>query len=69
MKIGQNDFELQGNMGGENGGIEDSFMKIILKQSFECFYLNCIMNYDDQNIGNGYDNTTFFIVLSNSFAR
>lgn len=68
MKIEQNDFELHGNMAWENGGIEDSFI-IILKQSFECFYLNCIMNYDDQNIGNGYDNTTFFIVLSNRFAR
>ena len=37
MKIEQNDFELHGNMAGENGGIEDSFMKGILKQSFECF--------------------------------
>ena len=68
MKIEQNDFELQGNMGGENGGIEVG-MKIILKQSFECFYLNCIMNYDDQNIGNDYNNTTFYIVLSDRFVR
>ena len=35
MKIEQNDFELHGNIAGENGGIEDSF--IILKQRFECF--------------------------------
>ena len=38
MKIEHNDFELHGNMDGENGGIEDSFiMKGILKQGFECF--------------------------------
>ena len=27
MKIEHNDFELHGNMDGENGGIEDSFIK------------------------------------------
>lgn len=32
MKIEQNDFELQGNRGCENGGIED-----FLKQRIECF--------------------------------
>jgi len=38
MKIEHNDFELHGNMDGENGGIEDYFiMKGILKQGFECF--------------------------------
>lgn len=33
MKIEQNDFELHGNMAGENGGIEDSFKLSLNKVS------------------------------------
>lgn len=63
MKIEQNDFELHGNIAGENGGIEDSIKVSNISN------LNCSRNYDDRNIGNDYNNTTFYIVLSDRFAR
>ena len=43
--------------------------KIILNKVSNVSNLNCIMNYDDQNIGNDYNNTTFYIVLSDRFVR
>ena len=53
----------------KNGG---KFEFLRIRRDFKCklnVFNDCIMNYDDQNIGNDYNNTTFYIVLSDRFVR
>ena len=48
---------------------ESKILLLFLNKVLNVSNLNCIMNYDDQNIGNDYNNTTFYIVLSDRFVR